>query len=87
MKQYLIEDIGPNVCADCLVLSKKKKGVKEVVLNRQCQCRKYTKEEREHLQTLGMVTYECIVKDILCALPIWTTFLKVRLVFKVTLYL
>ncbi|XP_026741870.1 anaphase-promoting complex subunit 1 [Trichoplusia ni] len=77
VKQYLVKDVGTNVCADCLVLSKKKKNVKEVVLNRQCQCRKYTKEEKEHLQTLGMVTYECVVKDILCALPIWTTFLKI----------
>ncbi|KAJ8719345.1 hypothetical protein PYW08_011520 [Mythimna loreyi] len=77
VKQYLIQELEPIVCADCLVLSKKKKGVKDVSLNIECQCRKYTKEEREHLQTLGMVTYECVVKDILCALPIWTTFLKI----------
>lgn len=78
VKQYLVKDVTTNVCADCLVESRKKKGLKEVVLNKQCMCRKYTKEEREHLQTLAMVTYECVVKDILCALPIWTTFLKVR---------
>ncbi|CAB3228222.1 unnamed protein product [Arctia plantaginis] len=77
VKQYLVKDVNTNICADCLVESKKKKGFKEVVLNRQCLCRKYTKEEREHLQTLGMVTYECVVKDILCALPVWTTFLKI----------
>nr|XP_049700108.1 anaphase-promoting complex subunit 1 [Helicoverpa armigera] len=75
VKQYLFKDVGTNVCADCLVVGKKKK--KDVVFNNQCQCRQYTKEEREHLQTLGMVTYECVVKDILCALPIWTTFLKI----------
>ncbi|XP_075976673.1 anaphase promoting complex subunit 1 [Anticarsia gemmatalis] len=77
VKQYLLNDATTNICADCLIEVKKKKGFKEAGLNRQCMCRKYTKEEREHLQTLSMVTYECLVKDILCALPIWTTFLKI----------
>lgn len=45
---------------------------------RECQCRKYCKAELELMQGLSMVTYQCVVKDILCALPIWVTFLKVR---------
>lgn len=44
---------------------------------KECLCRQYSKEEKEHVQLLSMVTYECVVKDIVCALPIWTAFLKV----------
>lgn len=77
VKQYLIKDVGANVCADCLIETKKKKSFKDAIVNRVCSCRQYTKEEKEYMQTLAMVTYECVVKDILCALPIWTTFLKI----------
>ncbi|XP_052748922.1 anaphase-promoting complex subunit 1 [Galleria mellonella] len=80
IKHYLIKDtnIESNICGDCLLISKKRKGVKnEPFMPRQCQCRKYSKEDQEHAQALSMVTYECVVKDILCALPIWTTFLKI----------
>ncbi|KAG6462476.1 hypothetical protein O3G_MSEX013285 [Manduca sexta] len=78
VRHYLAKEIGTNICADCLVIGKKRKGVKnEPVMQKQCQCRKYSKEEQEYVQSLSMVTYECLVKDILCALPIWTTFLKV----------
>lgn len=80
VKHYLSKDtnVGSNICADCLLVSKKRKGVKnEPFMTKQCLCRKYSKEEQEHVQGLSMVTYECVVKDILCALPIWTTFLKV----------
>ncbi|KAM3961524.1 LOW QUALITY PROTEIN: anaphase-promoting complex subunit 1-like [Aphomia sociella] len=80
VKNYLSNDanIVSNICGDCLLVSKKRKGVKnEPFMTRQCQCRRYSKEEQEHVQALSMVTYECVVKDILCALPIWTTFLKI----------
>ncbi|CAH0400129.1 unnamed protein product [Chilo suppressalis] len=81
VKHYLSKDAnvgGANICADCLLINKKRKGVKnEPFISKQCLCRKYSKEEQEHIQGLSMVTYECVVKDILCALPIWTTFLKI----------
>ncbi|XP_028156342.1 anaphase-promoting complex subunit 1 isoform X2 [Ostrinia furnacalis] len=80
VKHYLYKDhtFGTNICADCLLVSKKRKGVKnEPYMTKQCMCRKYSKEEQDHVQGLSMVTYECVVKDILCALPIWTTFLKI----------
>jgi hypothetical protein len=80
VKHYLSKDknVNEDICADCLVLLKRRKGVKnEPYMNKQCVCRKYSREEQEHVQRLSMVTYECVVKDILCALPIWTTFLKV----------
>ncbi|XP_059045476.1 anaphase-promoting complex subunit 1 [Achroia grisella] len=80
IKHYLIKskDTASNICGDCLLISKKRKGLKnEPFMAKQCQCRRYSKEEQEHAQALSMVTYECVVKDILCALPIWTTFLKI----------
>ncbi|XP_050663661.1 anaphase-promoting complex subunit 1-like [Leptidea sinapis] len=63
-------------CADCLVM-KKRRGVKGEVARGACLCRKYTREEREHVQSLSVLTYECVVRDVLCALPAWTTFLKI----------
>ncbi|XP_045484614.1 anaphase-promoting complex subunit 1 [Pieris rapae] len=77
IRHYLAQDeadVGTNICGDCLVL-KKKRGVKE--MNRTCVCRKYSKEEQEFIQSLSVVTYECVVKDVLRALPIWTSFLKI----------
>ncbi|CAH2241616.1 jg3948 [Pararge aegeria aegeria] len=80
VKHYLAKDMNRNrdICGDCLLLQRRRKGLKnEVLLPRQCLCRKYNKEEQEYVQGLSMVTYECVVKDIMCALPIWTTFLKI----------
>ncbi|XP_052742011.1 anaphase-promoting complex subunit 1-like [Bicyclus anynana] len=82
VKHYLAKDMNKSrereICGDCLILQKKRKGVKnELLVPRQCLCRKYNKEEQEYVQGLSMVTYDCVVKDIMCALPIWTTFLKI----------
>lgn len=78
VKHYLSKDSTSSICADCLLIQKKRKGLKnENFLPKQCICRTYSREEREYVQSLSMVTYECVVKDILCALPIWTTFLKI----------
>ncbi|CAK1583078.1 unnamed protein product [Parnassius mnemosyne] len=75
VKHYLTSETSSSkICANCLLVSKKRGKAEGLV--KQCQCRKYSKEEEEHVQALSMVTYECLVKDILCALPIWTTFLK-----------
>lgn len=76
MKQYLVKDVGENICGDCLVVPRRRRSVREPVRGA-CTCRAYTRPERDHLQGLAMLTYDCVVKDILCALPIWTTFLKV----------
>ncbi|CAH0686482.1 unnamed protein product [Spodoptera exigua] len=75
VKQYLVKDVGANVCGDCLVVSRRRKGRDAALAP--CSCRAYTRPERDHLQGLAMLTYDCVVKDILCALPIWTTFLKI----------
>ncbi|CAK1542886.1 unnamed protein product [Leptosia nina] len=83
IKHYLAKDnrdepIGANICADCLVFKKKRSSVKTSgLINKGCVCRKYTKEEQELLQNLSVVTYECVVNDVLRALPIWTTFLTI----------
>ncbi|VVD00273.1 unnamed protein product [Leptidea sinapis] len=47
-------------CADCLVM-KKRRGVKGEVARGACLCRKYTREEREHVQSLSVLTYECVI--------------------------
>ncbi|XP_013191577.1 anaphase-promoting complex subunit 1 [Amyelois transitella] len=79
VKNYLKKDKeNESICGDCLLVAKKKKGAKnEPFMAKQCLCRRYSKEEQEHVQALSMVTYECVVKDMLCALPIWTTFLRI----------
>ncbi|XP_050344648.1 anaphase-promoting complex subunit 1 [Nymphalis io] len=79
VKHYLNKNVnGPELCGDCLLLHRKRKGVKsDAQLPRQCLCRKYSRDEREYLQGLAMLVYECVVKDIMCALPIWTTFMKI----------
>ncbi|KAL4715619.1 hypothetical protein ACJJTC_006198 [Scirpophaga incertulas] len=80
VKHYLSNDGNerPGVCADCLVVTKRRRCLKnEPCIPKPCVCRKYSREEQEHIQGLSMVTYECVVKDILCALPIWTSFLKI----------
>ncbi|XP_013161893.1 PREDICTED: anaphase-promoting complex subunit 1-like [Papilio xuthus] len=66
---------GGGACADCLVALRRRargEGVPRV-----CRCRRYSREEEEHAQALSMLTYECLVKDSLCALPLWATFLKI----------
>ncbi|CAG5043393.1 unnamed protein product [Parnassius apollo] len=81
VKHYLTSETSSSkICANCLLVSKKKGRGEGLV--KECQCRKYSKEEEEHVQALSMVTYECLVKDILCALPIWTTFLKMIKIMK-----
>ncbi|XP_068629420.1 anaphase-promoting complex subunit 1 [Battus philenor] len=40
------------------------------------------RQEEEHVQALSMLTYECLLKDVLCALPVWTTFLKILKIMK-----
>ncbi|XP_026330751.1 anaphase-promoting complex subunit 1 isoform X3 [Hyposmocoma kahamanoa] len=79
VKHYLTKERTlTNICSDCLIIPKKRKGLKnEPFMAKECLCRQYSKEEKEHVQMLSMVTYECVVKDILCALPIWTAFLKI----------
>ncbi|KAJ0176308.1 hypothetical protein K1T71_008482, partial [Dendrolimus kikuchii] len=79
VKNYLAKDtnVGTNICPDCLVINKRRKGIKEQLVWTVCQCRKYSTDEQEYIQLLSMITYECVVKDILCALPVWTTFLKI----------
>ncbi|XP_041981224.1 anaphase-promoting complex subunit 1 [Aricia agestis] len=76
VKHYLGES-AVGMCGDCLATAKKKKGIKSDMISRQCLCRKPSKAEQEYIQALSMLTYECVVKDILCALPVWTTFLKI----------
>ncbi|KPI90988.1 Anaphase-promoting complex subunit 1 [Papilio xuthus] len=66
---------GGGACADCLVALRRRargEGVPRV-----CRCRRYSREEEEHAQALSMLTYQCLVKDSLCALPLWATFLKI----------
>ncbi|KAH9639130.1 hypothetical protein HF086_018198 [Spodoptera exigua] len=64
VKQYLVKDVGANVCGDCLVVSRRRKGRDAALAP--CSCRAYTRPERDHLQGLAMLTYDCVVKDILC---------------------
>lgn len=41
VKHYLNKETNDNICADCLIISKKRKGVKnEAFLNRNCTCRR-----------------------------------------------
>nr|XP_037873049.1 anaphase-promoting complex subunit 1 isoform X2 [Bombyx mori] len=65
-------------CGECVPAQRRRRGGRgEPRLWRPCECRRYSKDEQDYVQALNMVTYECVVKDILCALPIWTTFLKI----------
>ncbi|CAG4961366.1 unnamed protein product [Colias eurytheme] len=76
-KEAIFDSKPGNICADCLLLIKKKAGFRSLgLLNRGCVCRKYSKDEQEYMQSLSVVTYECVIKDVLQALPIWTTFLR-----------
>lgn len=54
-----------------------KSSSKTPVRNLKCQCVKNTKDERELVQMLRMATYECVIKDKLCILPMWITFIKI----------
>ncbi|CAH2041751.1 unnamed protein product, partial [Iphiclides podalirius] len=76
VKRYLGSDAeGSGVCASCLLAGRRAGGVAAGVARR-CRCRRYGVEEQHHVQALSMLTYECLVKDVLCALPVWTTFLQ-----------
>ncbi|XP_028037199.1 anaphase-promoting complex subunit 1-like isoform X2 [Bombyx mandarina] len=79
-KRYLWAEAarGCGECGECVPAQRRRRGGRgEPRLWRPCECRRYSKDEQDYVQALNMVTYECVVKDILCALPIWTTFLKI----------
>lgn len=48
-----------------------------------CICDKNNVNEREFMQQMAMVTYECVIKDSLAILPIWIALLKVGLSFAI----
>ncbi|XP_049874978.1 anaphase-promoting complex subunit 1 [Pectinophora gossypiella] len=52
------------VCADCLVSSKKRASWAAA-----CGCRALSAAELEHAAALHILTYECRVRDAVCALP------------------
>lgn len=48
-------------------------------IDSKCVCDKHVKEEREFIQILAVVTYECVIRDTMSILPVWMTLIKVSL--------
>ncbi|XP_061376792.1 anaphase-promoting complex subunit 1 isoform X2 [Danaus plexippus] len=77
VKHYLYKDVVNEVCGDCLFQKKRNEA-----LPKKCVCRQYSDEEKEFMAGLSMVAHECVIKDLMCALPVWTTFLKIIKIMK-----
>lgn len=73
LTKYLIEK---NICSDCSTIQLKRRR-RSLPRERSCTCLRYGPEELACMQELCTITYDCVVRDIMCILPVWVTFMKI----------